>query len=72
MYYPYLRGKQAELGALKELALDKKLSRKVIPVIEPIKQTIRLLEKSILKEVLNPKLMYYILFILWNRIRNSI
>lgn len=44
MYYPYLRGKQAELGALKELALDKKLSRKVIPVIEPIKLTAQLVK----------------------------
>lgn len=44
MYYPYLRGKQAELGALRELALNKKLSRKIIPVIEPIKLTAQLVK----------------------------
>lgn len=40
MYFPYLRGKQYELIAIREL-VDKGLisSEKVIPVIEPVKQT---------------------------------
>ncbi|WP_208559146.1 sce7725 family protein [Marinilactibacillus kalidii] len=37
MYFPYLRGKQFELLALKELVVSNKLSNKVIPVIEPLK-----------------------------------
>ncbi|WP_445448390.1 sce7725 family protein [Enterococcus faecalis] len=37
MYFPYLRGKQFELLALKELVINNKLSNKVIPVIEPLK-----------------------------------
>lgn len=37
MYYPYLRGKQNELLAIKELLSDGRLSRKVVPVIEPVK-----------------------------------
>lgn len=39
MYYPYLRGKQYELLALRDLLIQKKLSQKVIPIIEPIKET---------------------------------
>ncbi|EAE6382465.1 sce7725 family protein [Listeria monocytogenes] len=37
MYFPYLRGKQFELLALKELVISNKLSSKVIPIIEPLK-----------------------------------
>lgn len=37
MYFPYLRGKQYELLALRELVTGKLLSRHVIPIIEPIK-----------------------------------
>ena len=37
MYFPYLRGKQFELLALKDLVRDGKISSKVIPVIEPLK-----------------------------------
>ena len=37
MYFPYLRGKQFELIAIRELVEHKILSHKVIPVIEPIK-----------------------------------
>jgi len=37
MYFPYLRGKQYELLALRELVEGKLLSRHVIPIIEPIK-----------------------------------
>ena len=37
MYYPYLRGRQNELLAVKELLLDSKLSERIIPIIEPVK-----------------------------------
>lgn len=39
MYFPYLRGKQYELIALRELVEKGLLSDKVIPIIEPIKLT---------------------------------
>ena len=37
MYYPYLRGRQNELLCLRELLNARKLSTKVIPIIEPVK-----------------------------------
>ena len=37
MYYPYLRGRQNELLCLRELLEKDKLSKKVIPVIEPVR-----------------------------------
>ena len=37
MYYPYVRGRQYELLALKELVLSGKLSENIIPIIEPVK-----------------------------------
>ncbi|MBQ8134820.1 MAG: sce7725 family protein [Clostridia bacterium] len=37
MYFPYFRGRQYELLALKELVNKQLISQKVIPVIEPIK-----------------------------------
>lgn len=37
MYLPYLRGRQFELIALRELVEKKALSEKVIPIIEPVK-----------------------------------
>lgn len=39
MYYPYLRGRQNELLCLRELLDAGKLSKKVIPIIEPVKFT---------------------------------
>ena len=36
-YYPYLRGRQYELLALRELLAGGLLSAQVIPVIEPVK-----------------------------------
>ena len=39
MYFPYFRGRQYELLALKELASGQLLSRFVVPVVEPIKLT---------------------------------
>jgi hypothetical protein len=37
MYFPYLRGRQFELIALRELAEKLLLSDKIIPIIEPVK-----------------------------------
>lgn len=39
MYFPYLRGKQNELIALRELLESGRISNRVIPIIEPIKLT---------------------------------
>jgi len=37
MYFPYLRGRQYELIAIRELAEKGKLSKRIIPIIEPVK-----------------------------------
>ena len=37
MYFPYLRGRQYELIALRELIDNERLSKHVIPIIEPVK-----------------------------------
>lgn len=37
MYFPYLRGRQFELIALRELADNSLLSSKIIPIVEPVK-----------------------------------
>lgn len=39
MYFPYLRGRQFELIALRELLEENLIGEKVIPVVEPIKPT---------------------------------
>lgn len=39
MYFPYLRGRQFELIALRELIENNLIGKKVIPVLEPIKPT---------------------------------
>jgi hypothetical protein len=39
MYFPYLRGRQFELIALRELVDGKYIGKKIIPIIEPIKPT---------------------------------
>ena len=37
MYFPYLRGRQFELIALRDLVEKGVLSDKIIPIIEPVK-----------------------------------
>lgn len=37
MFYPYFRGRQYELIALREMLLNKNYSKNVIPIIEPVK-----------------------------------
>ncbi|WP_205136857.1 sce7725 family protein [Virgibacillus halotolerans] len=44
MYFPYLRGRQFELLALRELAEHNLLSKKVTPIIEPIKPSSTLIK----------------------------
>lgn len=39
MYYPYLRGRQFELIALREYALERGDKNNIIPIIEPVKKT---------------------------------
>lgn len=39
MYYPYLRGRQFELIALREFAMERGEKNNVIPVIEPVKKS---------------------------------
>jgi hypothetical protein len=43
MYYPYLRGRQFELLAIRELSMQGLLSDKVIPIVEPVKASPTLL-----------------------------
>ena len=62
MFFPYFRGRQYELLALKELAQKGLISKYVIPVVEPIKisptlkNTIQAFEKADLNlaMILNP------------------
>lgn len=44
MYFPYLRGRQFELIALRELAEKNLIGNKIIPIVEPIKPTSTLLK----------------------------
>ena len=44
MYFPYVRGKQYELLALRELVLNNKMGNKIIPIIEPIKPSSTLIK----------------------------
>jgi hypothetical protein len=39
MYYPYLRGKQFDLLALKESLQRHVLSPKIVPIIEPVRDS---------------------------------
>lgn len=44
MYFPYLRGRQFELIALRELVEAERISSNVIPIIEPVKPSSTLLK----------------------------
>lgn len=67
MYFPYLRGRQFELLALKELVENNLLCNKIIPIIEPVKasttfyNTIATFKKkgSNLAIIINPKVGTY-------------
>jgi hypothetical protein len=64
MYYPYLRGRQFELIALREYAECKGANNNIIPIIEPVKKTFNSMKLALPKLidnhvqfalVLNPK-----------------
>lgn len=47
MYYPYLRGKQYELIALREFSQEHPKNGYIIPIIEPVKENLSSLSKAI-------------------------
>ena len=47
MYYPYLRGKQFELKALRDYSSENKNEDKILPIIEPVNQSINALSVAI-------------------------
>lgn len=67
MYFPYLRGRQFELLALKELIQTGQLSKNIIPIIEPVKlsssltSTIKLFlqNEQEIAVIHNPKVGYF-------------
>src|SRR5690625_5146007 len=67
MYFPYLRAKQNELLAIRELLENELLSDRVVPIIEPIKETATFIKTlSLFKEkgkeiftIINPKVGHY-------------
>lgn len=53
MYFPYLRGKQFELIALRELAISQTLDgNKVIPIVEPVKRGLKSIQTAL--RILHP------------------
>lgn len=68
MYFPYLRGRQFELIALRELVENSLLSDKIIPIIEPVKlsstliKTIKIFQNADKKLalILNPQVGSFI------------
>ena len=61
MYFPYLRGRQYELLALRELIENDRLSDNIIPIIEPVKITSTLL--STIKTFINNNKKMIIIYI---------
>lgn len=55
MYYPYLRGRQFELLALRELVNENLLSEKIVPIIEPVKLTSTFFKtiKAFIEKIMN-------------------
>lgn len=47
MYYPYLRGKQFELKALRDFSSENKKEDKILPIIEPVNQSFNALSFAI-------------------------
>lgn len=44
MYFPYLRGRQFELIALRELLESERIGQEIIPIIEPVKPSGNIIE----------------------------
>lgn len=59
VYYPYFRGKQFDLLALKTLAQSEKLSENIQPVIEPVKNSATL--QGTLKELTKKERSFYLI-----------
>lgn len=53
MYYPYLRGKQFELLALREFSNEYKNNSKIVPIIEPVKKQVNGLNAAALSMIEN-------------------
>lgn len=53
MYYPYLRGKQYELLALRDFSSENQNNEKIIPIIEPVKQQVNGLNMAISAMITN-------------------
>lgn len=49
MYFPYLRGRQFELIALREFALERGEKNNVFPIVEPVKKTFNSIKLAIPK-----------------------
>ena len=68
MYFPYIRGRQYDLLALKELIQRGKLNKKIFPVIEPVKAsstlyaTLRMIRDNAVGAalIINPQVGYMI------------
>lgn len=39
MYYPFLRARQFELIAIRELAAEEAIQNRIVPVLEPVKES---------------------------------
>lgn len=59
MYYPYLRGRQYELLAVRELIENDLISDNVVPIIEPVKET-STLKSTLIKGIEANKKIYTI------------
>ncbi|OFX51952.1 MAG: hypothetical protein A2046_11120 [Bacteroidetes bacterium GWA2_30_7] len=57
MYYPYLRGRQFELIALREYALQYGDKNNIVPIIEPVKKTFNSM-KLALPKLINRKVKF--------------
>ncbi len=53
MYYPYLRGRQFELIALREFAVESGTHKNIIPIIEPVKKTFNSIKLALPKLIEN-------------------
>jgi hypothetical protein len=56
MYFPYLRGRQYELLALRELVSKGLLSEHIIPIVEPVKLSITLIKTLVVFNSKNRKI----------------
>lgn len=60
MYFPYLRGRQNELIAIRELVEAKRLSDRIIPIIEPVKVSSTLVKTLTVFNKADKKIVYIV------------